>query len=76
MDVKLHVVLILFLFFFFFFFFFFANNCFLYFKATKVETCTIKQTLLEDDLALGQKVNFNKSSITFGVRPSIYNVHE
>ena len=44
---------------------FFADNCFLYFRATEVETCIIKHTLLEYGLASRQKVNFNKSSNSF-----------
>ena len=44
---------------------FFADDCFLYFRATEVETCIIKQTLWEYGLATRLKVNFNKSLIFF-----------
>ena len=45
--------------------FFFANDCFIYFRANENEVHNVSQALLEYGAATRQRVNFNKSSISF-----------
>ena len=53
--------------------YFFADDCLLYFRANALESCVVKQILRKYGLALGQRINFNKSSISFShnVNPSL-----
>lgn len=44
---------------------FFADDCFLFFRANREEARIIKSILAIYGAASGQKVNFNKSSISF-----------
>ena len=44
---------------------FFADDCFLFFRANSEEARIIKSILVIYGAASGQKVNFNKSSISF-----------
>lgn len=43
----------------------FVDDCFLFFRANALETSSIKQCLEEYELASGQKVNYQKSAISF-----------
>ena len=53
--------------------YFFAGDCFLYFRANALESCVVKQILREYGLASGQRINFNKFSVSFSrnVDPSL-----
>ena len=44
---------------------FFVDDCFVYFIANTDEAREIKQILTEYGTALGQKINFQKSSVSF-----------
>ena len=44
---------------------FFDSDCFIYFRANETEAHNVTQTLLEYGATTGQRVNFNKSSISF-----------
>lgn len=41
------------------------DDCYLFFRATEVEACTMKNILHRYENLSGQAVNYNKSSITF-----------
>ena len=44
---------------------FFADDCFLDFSVTSLETHTNKQALHDYGMAIGQIINFHKSAISF-----------
>ncbi|XP_074336841.1 uncharacterized protein LOC141674013 [Apium graveolens] len=51
----------------------FADDCYLFFKATKSEATTMKNVLRRYERISGQAINFNKSSVIFSPNTTVLN---